>query len=101
MIWKFELVRIKFICDYTNALLEFETDNSDKEKFIEIVENEIKKFEINKFKFIELDSAYNEFNSIIDNCISLLKDKIELVKCSRKSDKRVQFDEDKYKDKLY
>ena len=101
MIFKYELADIEHICKYTNILIDFETDNSIRERFVEHLLNTIDVFQKNRFKYVALDSSYEEFNKIIDLCIETLKKKIELVKCGRNIPlEKIKFDESKYEPRV-
>lgn len=103
IIFRFELERIRFLCDLTNDQLEFETDSSIKEQFIEAVERTIKQLEANRFDYkpAKFENPYDEFNSIIDNCIVALRKKIECEKKGLECKSRIRFDADKYKSRVY
>lgn len=98
MLCKFEITRVKHICDLTNALLDFEIDNSIKYKFIEILENNIELFEHNKFSYEPLDKIYLELNDKIDECIELLRKRIQSIKCGKALEVSVEFDIERYND---
>ena len=101
MIFKYELAEIEHICKYTNILIDFETDNSIRERFVKHLLNTIDVFQNNRFKYVALDSSYEEFNKIIDLCIETLKKKIELVKCGRNTPlEKIKFDESKYEPRV-
>ena len=101
MIFKYELAVIEHICKYTNILIDFETDNSIRERFIEHLLNTIDLFRKNRFKYVALDSSYEEFNGIIDLCIETLKKKIELVKSGSNAHlEKIKFDKNKYEPRV-
>ena len=100
MIFKFELAKMEHICCYTNALLEFETDYSIKDKFIESIEQAIDIYKKSKFEFTKLDQSYDEFNKIIDLCISYLEDKKKCVLADEKCYKKIIFSPSDYLDNL-
>lgn len=87
---------MKYTCDYTNDLLEIDADCSVKEKLIEEIERTILLYENNKFCCDEQDKVYDNFNKKIDECISLLKNKIELVRSGKHCENRVTLNECEY-----
>ena len=100
-IYKFELVKIDFIVRLTNSYLEFQSDSSIREKLIKNIEHEIGVIKYNKFENEEGNPVYKEFNQIIDNCIALLKDKIERIKCNKKCEQFIEFDPADYEELVF
>lgn len=105
MIFEFEFVRIKHICECTNDWLSFDIEEGKSDfvfndKLVEAIEHQINFFEVNRFEPPFTDCAYKDFNNKISECIELLRDKIELTRCGKNSDKRVTFDAEKYKEKV-
>ena len=106
MIFEFEFVKIKFICQHTNDLLSFdiEEDKRDykmRQIHIDTIKELIGRLEVNRFDNTFGDDAYEEFNDKINECISALKNKIELTNCGKNSSVRIVFDENRYIDRVY
>ena len=100
-IYRFELVKVTCIVKLTNAYLESRSDSSVREKLINNIEQEIENIKHNKFEHEEINSVYKEFNQIINNCIELLKDKIERVKCNKQCEQFIEFDPQLYEELVY
>lgn len=101
MIFQFEYTKVKYICDYTNALVSEEIGNSIKEKFIEVLKSTIAFFEKNKFEYERLDEIYVELNDKIEECIAHLKEKIKSIDSNEIYNEIVQFDANRYKTYIY
>lgn len=101
MIFQFEYTKVRYICDYTNALVSEEIDDSIKGKFIEVLEDTIVFFKKNKFENERLNEIYVELNDKIEECIAHLKEKIKSIDSNEIYNEIVQFDADRYKTHIY
>lgn len=101
MILPFELAKISFLVESTNCCLEIKIDSSIYEKYREYLMREINFLEMNKFDNDSFEPIYEEFNNIINQCIEAIKNKLELLKCGKTSDKVIDFNVEKYKKCLY
>lgn len=101
MIFQFEYARVIYFCNYTNALVSEETDDSIREKFIKVLESTIAFFRKNKFEYERLDEIYVELNDKIEECITHLKEKIKSIDSDEIYNDIVQFDANRYKTHIY
>lgn len=97
-IFKFELVKVTYFVKLTNAYLEFESDSSIQEKLIKNIEHEIEFIKNNKFENEEINPTYKAFNKVICDCVELLRDKIERIKCNKKCERFVEFNPNEYEE---